>query len=114
MITESQIRGRLSDYLRRRITLNEFEDWLVQQSWNMHRDSDELAQQLVGSIELRLAEYSDDHLSDEGLDRELYGLIAPSIAVAYVQNSEPHLTWETASDSTITERSWRVPAARAA
>jgi hypothetical protein len=83
MITKSQIHERLHDYLIHAITLNEFEDWLVVQSWNMHMDSDESARQLVGAIELRLAEYSDDHLNDSALDRELAGLIAPSITVSF-------------------------------
>lgn len=81
MITESQIRERLFAYLTRNITLNDFEDWLVIQSRNMHLDSDDAAQSLVGAIELRLAEYSDDHLDDDSLERELKGLIASPIKV---------------------------------
>ncbi|MDO8434966.1 MAG: hypothetical protein Q7S58_21415 [Candidatus Binatus sp.] len=81
MITESQIRERLLAYLVRDITLNDFEDWLVSQSWDMHLDSDDAAQSLVGAIELRLAEYSDDHLDDDALERELKGLIASPIKV---------------------------------
>jgi hypothetical protein len=82
MITVPQIRERLSHYLTRQITLNEFEDWLVAQSWNMHQDSDEEAQRLVGAIELRLAEYSNNHLSDAALRRELRGLTSPSVAAS--------------------------------
>jgi len=88
MITEAQIREQLIGYLARRITLNEFEDWLVQQSWNMHLDSDDAAQYLVGMLELRLAEYSDDHLTDEGLERELKGLISTSTVIA-IQLAKP-------------------------
>jgi hypothetical protein len=76
MITESQIRERLRDYLARKICLSTFQDWLVTQSWNMHRDSDKTAQRLVGAIELRLAEHSEDHLSKRELDRELADLIS--------------------------------------
>jgi hypothetical protein len=79
MITESQIRERLLAYLTRSSSLNEFEDWLVAASWNMHRDSDAAAQSLVGAIELRLAEYSNDHLDDDALERELKGLIASTV-----------------------------------
>ncbi len=88
MITESQIRNRLFAYLSRQITLNDFEDWLVVQSWNMHQDSDEKAQAIVGAIELRLAEYSDDHLTDEGLDRELAGLFVES-EIVWLGNAQP-------------------------
>jgi hypothetical protein len=112
MITQIQIRDRLLDYLTRAITLNEFEDWLVVQSWDMHRDSDETAQSLVGAIELRLAEYSDGHLTDEGLERELKGLITSS-ATVLVGNAKP--TKPTWTSSTASE-SFRVnlPASQAA
>lgn len=88
MITESQIRERLFAYLIRASTLNAFEDWLVSQSWNMHLDSDDAAQSLVGAIELRLAEYSDDDLDDDALERELKGLIASPIKVS-IEHSRP-------------------------
>lgn len=101
MITEAQIRDRLFSYLTRQITLNDFEDWLVQQSWNMHQDSGEAAQYLVGAIELRLAEYSNDHLTDEALEREFKGLISPSVLVLFenAQPTEPIVTGGTASES---------------
>jgi len=49
----------------------------------MHLDSDDVAQSLVGAIELRLAEYSDDHLDDDSLERELKGLVTSSIRVLF-------------------------------
>jgi hypothetical protein len=71
MIAESQIRERLIRFLRNEVSLGEFEDWLVQNSWNMHKDSEEAAQKLVSAIELRLAEHSSGHLSDCELRDEL-------------------------------------------
>ncbi len=76
MINESEIRDRWFEHLQRRLTLDQFEDWLVQHSWNMHRDSDDAAQRLVHRIELRFAEYTAGHLAAEGLERELNGLLA--------------------------------------
>jgi hypothetical protein len=108
MITETQIRDQLFSYLIRQITLNDFEDWLVQQSWNMHQDSDDAAQRLVGAIELRLAEYSDDHLTDDALERELKGLIAPSVFVLFenARPIQPVVTGSTASESSRVD--WSV------
>lgn len=79
MITEAQIQEQLFNYLTRQISLNEFEDWLVLNSWNMHRDSSDASQRLVGALELRFGEYSNGHLSDEALERELRGLIASNL-----------------------------------
>lgn len=43
-----------------KISLDEFEEWLTQASWNMHRylDANDEAQRLVGAVELCLAEAS--------------------------------------------------------
>jgi hypothetical protein len=103
MITEAQIRDRLFGYLTREITLNEFEDWLVQHSWNMHQDSDEVAQHLVGAIEVRLAEYSNEHLDDDSLERELRGLLARPLVVSIDNGApvEPQWTGGTVSASSV-------------
>jgi hypothetical protein len=71
MIAESNIREKLIQFLRNDISLDVFEDWLVQQSWNMHKDSNEAALKLASAIELRLAEYSSGHLNECGLRDEL-------------------------------------------
>jgi len=101
MISEAQIREQLLSYLTREISLNEFEDWLALQSWNMQRDSSPAARRLVGAIELRFAEYSNDHLTDEGLERELKGLISPVVTVYLGDAAPTDVIWTgtTASES---------------
>lgn len=71
MINESEIRERLAGYLAGDLSRPDFEDWLVQSSWNMHLDSSQSAQDLVSEIELRLFEYSSGHLSEEQLRTDL-------------------------------------------
>jgi hypothetical protein len=71
MIAENQIREKLARYLSNELSLDHFEDWLVERSWNMHVDSDESAQKLASAIELRLAEYSSGHLDEVALRNEL-------------------------------------------
>lgn len=75
MIEQFQIREKISRYLRDEISLDQFEDWLVQRSWNMHRDSDEGAQKLASAVELRLAEHSSGHLDEPALRNELLSLV---------------------------------------
>ncbi len=75
MIAESQIREQLGHYLRGDISLDVFEDWLVQRSWNMHKDSDEAAQKLASQIELRLAEHSSGHLDEAALREEFRSFV---------------------------------------
>jgi hypothetical protein len=67
MIQESEIRQKLSALLQYQISLDEFEDWLVEHSWNMHKDSQRSAQDLVSAVELAFSEYSNGHLNDKEL-----------------------------------------------
>ena len=76
MIHESEIRSKLvALLLTDSLSPPDFEDWLVEKSWNMHLDSSESAQRLVWAIEVRLAEFSSDDLSDAQLWDELYSLL---------------------------------------
>src|ERR1700733_4156459 len=84
MIAESQIREKLGHYLSKEWSLAQFEDWLVQGSWNMHKDSGEQAQKLVSAIELRLAEHSSGHLNEKELRAELQAFVnIPSADVSF-------------------------------
>jgi hypothetical protein len=88
MISESQIREKLGRYLRDDVSLDGFEDWFAQSSWNMHKDSGEEAQKLASAIELRLAEHSSGHLSERALRDELRKFANPpvvSVAFGNVQ-----------------------------
>lgn len=71
MIGENQIREKIGRYLSHEISLDNFEDWIVERSWNMHMDSGQPAQKLVSAVELRLAEYASEHLSESELRDEL-------------------------------------------
>ena len=52
-------------------SLPEFEDWLVQNSWNIDSIGDEAVVRAVGAIELRLAEHSSGRLPFSVLMDEL-------------------------------------------
>lgn len=71
MITELEVKGELASLLTNELSLEDFDRWLVEKSWDMHLDSSIEAQELVGSIELSLAEYSNGHLSWEELKNAL-------------------------------------------
>ena len=80
MILEVEIREKLAKVLSGKLDLESFEDWLVQQSWNMHLDSDRAAQELASGVELALAEHSSGHLSDDELRQELHSLLGQVVA----------------------------------
>jgi len=68
----NEIREQLANYLAGQVPRPEFEDWFVKNSWNIHQDRDAVeVKNLVHCIELRLAEFSSGHLTEEGLRKEL-------------------------------------------
>jgi hypothetical protein len=67
MLQTSEIRGQIIQELTGRLSLEDFEDWLAQRSWNMHLDSPREAQELAADIQLRLAEFSLGHLPETEL-----------------------------------------------
>lgn len=67
MIQENDIRARLVEYLSGNQSLDEFEDWFVQQSWNMHQDSKADAQRLASQVELALSEFNNDDITEAAL-----------------------------------------------
>src|SRR5690349_7793010 len=79
MIAESKIRSEIGRYLRGAFSIDQFEDWIAQNSWDMHKDSSEDAQKLASAIELRLAEHSSGHLREPYLKNELRQFLNPEI-----------------------------------
>lgn len=87
MIIESQIRFWLAAFLAHKVSLGSFEDWFVQQSWDMHQDSEPNAQKVAASIELRLAEYTSGHLTEDELREELRPFASIYVNPAAVETS---------------------------
>lgn len=76
MITVSQLRERLLNLLDSNGpgALDDFDNWFAGASWDMHQDSDLIAQNFAAAVELRLAEYDSGGLTEEGLRKELANL----------------------------------------
>jgi hypothetical protein len=60
MVTDQEIREELAKLLANAQTLDSLNEWLSRKTWNIHRESSSV-RDLVGAIELRLAEFSDGH-----------------------------------------------------
>lgn len=88
MIADYEIRLWLARYLHKEISLDKFEDWIAQHSWNMHLDSDESAQKIAAAIELRLAEHSSGHLPENQLRNELVPFVTTYNAVVHFGNNQ--------------------------
>src|SRR3990170_8748980 len=79
MVTESEIRCYLVQFLDKDIDLDTFANWFAENTWNIHRQEDQSAQELAYSIELLLAEHSSGHLSKDELRTELLPLVTSYI-----------------------------------
>lgn len=88
MIKENEIRAELVKYLANEQSLDEFEDWFVQHSWDMHKDSDLSAQRLAAAIELHLAEHSNGHLSEDELRDRLRPYVVRYVVTVSFASSE--------------------------
>jgi hypothetical protein len=85
MISENEIRQRTIAYLKKHVALDDFEDWIVETSWNMHRDSEVQAIELANVIEAALIEYADSSAMTESALRarliEALSHVVSSVAV---------------------------------
>lgn len=78
MINSVEIRSHLASLLSGDESLDAFEDWFVQHSWNVHKQGDPEAERLSYWIDLRLAEHSSGHLPEDALLREFRDLLNPA------------------------------------
>jgi hypothetical protein len=80
-LSREDVREQLRATVDQRITVAQFEEWLVVRSWNLHlSDTPDEVQQLVHAIDRDLAALTDEpRLS--ALRRHLYRLDAPVLTV---------------------------------
>jgi len=71
MVNALDIRSAIGDFLAGKQDLDQFENWLVGRTWNIHKSGDLESQALAYAIELCVAEYHVDALSEQDLRLEL-------------------------------------------
>jgi predicted HAD superfamily phosphohydrolase len=103
MVTVSQIREHLVDMLvslEPEKALDAFEKWLANASWNMHLDSKAGAIQMVGKLQLTLAE-----LDNCSIDNETARNIFREIAVSFDmdESNDTGVVIKTGSSSVIAQ-----------
>ena len=76
----ARIEAQLDAYLAGRIQLAAFEEWFVAQTWTVEKSADQAAADLAHEIELRLAEFSNDHWSEDELRERLTELVSSRLS----------------------------------
>ena len=75
MISSSQIRGQLAKFLDDQVSLEDFENWFVRNTWDIHLTGSVAAETITFAIEESLSEFSSRHISEMELRQELRQLI---------------------------------------
>jgi hypothetical protein len=74
MVSASEIRGQIAEFLANRIDLDSFEDWVVQHTWNVHQSGSVAAEDVTFAVEEALSEYSNSQIGQRQL-RSVLGQI---------------------------------------
>ena len=89
MLSSNAIRSKLMSLISEQLSVDEFDDWIAVNSWNMHVDADPIAQALASAIELRLAEYSSGHLPWQQMVDEFRALLGGFVVLNVRLNADP-------------------------
>lgn len=79
-----EIRQKVAEYLNLRVTLRDFHRWFIPATWDVDQCGDHEARELAHTIDLLLAEYTNGHLSEDHLRREMRPLVEDySVSVSF-------------------------------
>jgi hypothetical protein len=62
-----EVRTQLSRYLSGKSSLEQFREWFDVETWGLAAEPDSPLRQLAGEIELRIAEYTNGHRTEDDL-----------------------------------------------
>jgi hypothetical protein len=100
MITINEIRNQLASYLVGETPFEPFEDWLITNSWNMHLDSSQDAQELIHEINASIYEYLDGYIDEARLERQLSPFVEGYRAsLIFATSAPPPPTYQPSSSS---------------
>ena len=68
---DQEVCSQLVRYLANQLPLNEFRDWFDQSTWEVDQSGSPEAMRLASEIELRLAEFSSGHWTEDELRQQL-------------------------------------------
>jgi len=73
--TLQDVQRYLADYLGSKISLPQFRDWFDAETWDLDLHTNMPLGQVVGEIELRLAEFTNGHRTEDDLRYHLESLL---------------------------------------
>jgi hypothetical protein len=101
MVSSSQIREQLANFLVGRISLDAFENWFAQNTWNIHKSGSVAAEDLTFAIEGSLSEFSSSHIDERELRAELFQILgSENKVVEFIE--EPQVVYSFKSSAPAT------------
>jgi len=82
MISGQMIQSHARLYLNGKVSLDDFEDWLLSNSWNAHLDSDSSAVEVYHKIEGSLLDFSSGAIGIDSLHEAIEQSILPLELIA--------------------------------
>jgi hypothetical protein len=99
MTSVQEVRRELAKFLAHTQTLDGLNESLSRSTWNIHRE-DASVRDLVGAIELRLAEFSDSQCDENELREHLTALLPNrEVTISFDQALQPIQTATTSSST---------------
>lgn len=86
--TVHELQTQLARYIDNVSTLGEFRDWFDDETWGLATEPDSALRRMAGEIELRLAEFTNGHLTDDQLRDQLTVLLFADFQIP-VMYTEP-------------------------
>ena len=80
-ISGFELQDQVVRYLANRISLHEFRNWFDMTSWDTEVEPNSRLFAMIAEVELRLAEYSNDHWTEEELRDQLKSLVPDQIVL---------------------------------
>lgn len=84
MALSAEIVANLVKLLRGKISVEQFEDWFVPRSWNVHKDDDREAERLAHDVDFALIELEEGRIDEKQFREEALRLIASSTVLETV------------------------------
>jgi len=98
-----EIRKQLVDYLAGDIDYDRLDEWMAQNTWDVHKSADEEASALVYAVEARLAEFSGGFVSENRLREHLKPFVTQYKTVVVSADAKPEIDRGSSTRWTVAE-----------
>jgi hypothetical protein len=99
----NEIRARIAACVLREASLDDFEDWFVAATWNVQQTGSRELQNLVYTVEAKLAEHSGGHIDEPTLRKSLGEMVMEHATVIAFDVPEEAVDVQTGASQDVSE-----------